>query len=117
MYLPLVLHAPPPPRSNIPPPDLMSGTYQAPRTRARNMLLQDLATNAPTPTYYEYPPSRAPHPFMGLGKFLAGRIHQMRGAKSYLAAHPSWSDQDPNLTCISKLFLLVRKSPGYPWSP
>ena len=23
----------------------------------------------------------------------------MRAAKSYLAAHPSWSDEDPNLTC------------------
>src|SRR5437879_4277381 len=29
---------------------------------------------------------------MGLGKFMAGRIHQMRAQKSYLAAHPSWSD-------------------------
>jgi len=63
------------------------------------MLLQDWATNAPTPPYYEYPPSLAPHPFMGLAKFLAGRIHQMRAAKSYLAANPSWSDEDPNLPC------------------
>jgi len=36
---------------------------------------------------------------MGLGKFVAGRIHQMRSAKSYLVAHPSWSDEDPELTC------------------
>jgi len=77
----------------------MSRTHQALRARARNMLLQDWATDAPTPPYYEYPPSLTPHPFMGLGKFLAGRIHQMRSAKSYLAAHPSWSDEDPNLTC------------------
>ena len=61
------------------------------------MLLQDWANDAPTPPYHEYPPSLAPHPFMGLGKFLAGRIHQMRVAKSYLAAHPSWSDEDSSL--------------------
>jgi len=36
---------------------------------------------------------------MGLGKFVAGRIHQMRSAKSYLAAHPSWSDENPDPTC------------------
>ena len=29
---------------------------------------------------------------MGLDRFSAGRIHQMRAGKSYLAAHPSWSD-------------------------
>ena len=89
----------PPPRTNIPPPDLMRRTYQALRARARNRLLQDWATDAPTPPYYEYPPTHTPHPFMGLGKFMAGRIHQMQAAKSYLAAHPSWSDKDPNLTC------------------
>jgi len=27
---------------------------------------------------------------MGLGKFIAGRIHQMRAGKSCLAAHPAW---------------------------
>jgi len=90
---------PPPPGTNIPPPDLMEKTYRALRARARHMLLQDWATDDPTPPYYEYPPSVTPHPFMGLGKFLAGRIHQMRAGKSYLAAHPSWSDEDPNLTC------------------
>jgi len=31
---------------------------------------------------------------MGLGKFLAGRIHQMRAGKSYLAAHPTWRSPD-----------------------
>jgi len=63
------------------------------------MLRQDWADDDPTPPYYDYHPSLTPHPFMGLGKFLAGRIHQMRAGKSYLAAHPSWSDEDPNLTC------------------
>jgi len=63
------------------------------------MLLQDWATDAPTPPYYEYPPSFTPHPFIGLGKFVAGRIQQIRAAKSDLAAHLSWSDENPNLTC------------------
>ena len=77
----------------------MRKTYQALRARARNMLVQDWITDDPTPPYYEYPPSLSPHPFMGLGKFVAGRIHQMRSGKSYLAAHPSWSDEDADPTC------------------
>jgi len=97
--LPLVLHTLPPPGTNIPPPELMRKTYQALWAQARHMLLQDWAKDDPTPAYYDYPPSLTPHPFMGLGKFVAGRIHQMRVGKSYLAAHPSWSDEDPNLTC------------------
>jgi len=97
--LPLVLHAPPPPGTNIPLPDLMRKTYQALRARARNMLVQDWVTDDPTPPNYEYPPSLSPHPFMGLGNFVAGRIHQMRSARSYLAAHPSWCDENPDPTC------------------
>jgi len=77
----------------------MKRTYQALRTRARNMLLQDWVTDAPTPPYYVFPPSLSPHPFMGLGKFVAGRIHQMRAAKSYLAAHTSWFDENLDPTC------------------
>jgi len=77
----------------------MKWTYSALRTRTRNMLLQDWATDAPTPPYYEYPPSLSPHPFMGLGKFVAGRIHQMGVAKCYLAANPSWFNEDPDMTC------------------
>jgi len=97
--LPLVLHTPLPPGTNIPPLELMRKTYQALRARARNMLLQDWATDAPTPPNYEYLPSLSPYPFMGLGKFVAGRIHQMQAAKSYLAAHRSWFDENPVLTC------------------
>ena len=36
---------------------------------------------------------------MGLDKFVAGRIHQMRAGKSYLANHPSWFDENPSVTC------------------
>jgi len=63
------------------------------------MLIQDLATDDPAPPYNEYPPSLSPHRFMGLEKFLAGRIQQMRAAKSFLATHPVWFDENPNLTC------------------
>jgi len=63
-----------------------------------DMLLKDWASDAPTPPYYNHPPRLSPHPFMGLGKFMAGRIHQMCSAKSYLAAHPSWLDENPVLT-------------------
>ena len=77
----------------------MRKTYQAHRARARNMLIEDWVTDDPAPPYYKYPPSFSPHPFMGLGKFVVGRIHQMRSAKGYLAAHPSWSDEDPDPTC------------------
>jgi len=48
--LPLVLRAPPPPGANIP-PELMKRAYQALHTRARNMLLQDWAADAPRPPY------------------------------------------------------------------
>jgi len=51
------------------------------------------------PRYYTFPLSLTPHPFMGLGKFMAGRIHQMRAQKSYRAAHPSWSRVDEPRYC------------------
>ena len=55
----------------------------------------------PPPVYYQYPCRLDPHPFMGLDKFIAGRIHQMRAHKSYLAAHPSWWSEDPDISCPS----------------
>ena len=36
---------------------------------------------------------------MGLSKFLAGRFHQMRSGKSYLAAHSSRFNRDVPSTC------------------
>jgi len=65
--LPLILHAPPPPGTNIPPPALMRKTYQALRSRARNMLIQDWVTDDPAPPYYEYPPLPFPTPLYGAG--------------------------------------------------
>ena len=53
----------------------------------------------PSPDYYTYPCCLDPPPFMGLDKFIAGRLHQMRAHKSYLAAHPSWWSEDPDTSC------------------
>ena len=97
--LPMVLHAPPPPGTDIPPPRLMIRTYLALKKRARDALLDEWATLHPAPDYYPYPPRLTPPPFMGLDKFVAGRIHQMRAGKSYLAAHPSCWSELPNDTC------------------
>ena len=96
---PLILHPPHRPGSNIPPAQLMARTYHALRTRTRYMLIKDWATDAPTPTYYKHPPCLSAHPFRGLGKLVAGRIHQMRAAKSYIMAHPYWFEEYPSLTC------------------
>jgi len=53
---------------------------------------------APDLARYPSRPSLKPHPFIGLDKFSAGRLHQMRSGKRYLPAHPSW-DSDVPTTC------------------
>src|ERR1700712_2802325 len=77
----------------------MARPYHSLRRRAQTLLLEDWTSAFPTPDYYPYPPRLAPHPFMGLDKFTAGRIHQMRARKSYLANHPSWFDEEPSTLC------------------
>ena len=76
----------------------MPKTYRALKKRARDAHLDDWKTLHPTPGYYPYSPRLSPHPFMGLDKFVAGRIHQMRANKSYLTALPSWWSELPNVT-------------------
>lgn len=98
---PLVLHSLPPLNTNIPPAQLMVWTYRALGAWASPILLRDYASDAPTPQYYSHPPQLTPHQFMGLGKFMAGGVHQMRSAKSYLAAQPSWLGEDPDDSCPS----------------
>jgi len=83
----------------FPPPELMRKTYQPLRARARKMLLQDSATDAPTPPYYRYPAALSAPPFMGLGNFVAGRIHRALLANSYLAAQASSYDENPDPPC------------------
>src|SRR5437660_12416111 len=73
--------------------------YRALKARVRSQLLQDWKLLCPPHPSYAYEPSLRPHPFMGLDRFTAGRLHQMRSGKSYLAAHTSWDDRDSPKTC------------------
>jgi len=90
---------------------LLTGHYPEPapgrshpqlKLQCKNLLMDEWGRAAPVPSRYPYQPSLQPHPFMGLDKFSAGRIHQMRSGKSYLRAHPSW-DSDAPTTCPSCL--------------
>jgi len=87
------------PAPNLPPQSLMDNTYSALKKRMREALLEEWSSLFPTPGYYLHPPALQPRPFMGLGKFVAGRIHQMRAGKSYLAAHPTWRSPDADTSC------------------
>jgi len=75
---------------NLPPQSLMESTYSALKKRVRDALIEDWSRLFPPPAYYHHPPALHHRPFMGLGKFVAGIIHQMRAWKTYLAAHASW---------------------------
>jgi len=72
--------------------------YARLKLRAKQLLLSDWSTT-PAPPYHPYPPSTPPHPFIGLGKFVAGTINQMRFRTTYLAAHPSWDSPDADTSC------------------
>jgi len=82
----------------LPPVPGVVPSYACLKLRANQLLLSDWSST-PAPPYYPYPPSTRPHPFMGLGKFVAGRLHQMLSGKSYLSAHPSWGDPDADTSC------------------
>ena len=83
----------------LPPQSLMDSTYSALKNRIRERLLVEWAFLFPTPGYYLHPPALQPRPFMGLGKFVAGKIHQMRAGKGYLAAHPTGRSPDADTSC------------------
>jgi len=77
-------------------------SYPQLKLKCKNLLMEEWDKAAPDPARYPYQPSLKPHPFMGLDKFTAGRLHQMRSGKSYLRAHPSWDSEVPT-TCPSCL--------------
>ena len=81
------------------PQSLMDNTYSALKKRARETHLAEWASLFPTTGYYLHPPALSARPFMGLGKFVAGRIQQIRAGKSYLAAHPTWRSPDADTSC------------------
>src|SRR5437879_2452195 len=71
-------------------------SYSPLKRKARALLMDHWTLQVPPPLYCLYNPTTIPHAFMGLDRFSARRIHQMRAGKSYLAGHPSWSDdRDP----------------------
>jgi len=77
------------PTGVLPPQSLMDNTYAALKKRVREALLAEWTSPFPTPGYYLHPPALHPSPFMGSDKLVAGRLHQIRAGKSYLAAHPT----------------------------
>ena len=83
----------------IPHPDPPPDSYTTMKKESRAILLRQWTTMTPPLPGYSFTPSLTPHPFMGLSKFLAGRIHQMRSGKSYLAAHPSWFNRELPTLC------------------
>lgn len=74
----------------LPPPSLMTRTYSVLKKRVMEARIEHWSQRFPPLAYYYHSPAIHPPPFMGLNKFTAGQIHQMRARKSYLAAHPSW---------------------------
>jgi len=75
-------------------------SYPRLKLECKNLLMKEWREAAPDPARYQYQPLLRPHQFMGLDKFSAGHLHQMRSGKSYLRAHPSW-DSDVPTTCPS----------------
>jgi len=84
---------------SLPPHNTMTNAYKALKGGTRLLLVEEWRQRAPPSLYYPFPLSLTPHPFMGFGKFMAGRIYRMRAPKSYLAAHPSCSRVDEPRHC------------------
>ena len=82
----------------LPSDDITNNAYRALKRQAQTLMMEHLRS-LPLLDYYPYPLCLLPHPFMGLGKFMAGRMHQMRSQKRYLAAHPSWFNAHDSPLC------------------
>jgi len=87
------------PTPSLPRQSLMDNTYSALKKRVRETLLAEWSSLCQTPAYYLHPAALSLRPFMGLGKFVAGRIHQMRAGKSHLAADPTMMSPDTDTSC------------------
>lgn len=76
-------------------PPQQGKSYPLPPTSKKFILEKALRrweeTTSPPP-YYQFSPTIKPPLFMSLDRFTAGRFHQVRAHKSYLAAHQSWQD-------------------------
>lgn len=62
---------------SLPSDKVMIKTYRALRSRARNMMIEHWSSLSLL-NYYPFDLRLSLHPFMGLGRFMAERIHQMR---------------------------------------
>ena len=71
----------------LPSDEIITNTYRALNRRAQTLMMEHWHS-LPLPDYYPYPLRLSPHPFMGLGKFMAGRIHQMGSQKRWLPTPP-----------------------------
>jgi len=78
---------------------LMDNTYSALKKTLREKPLEEWSSLFPTSGYYLHPPALHPRPFMGFGKFVAGRLHQMRAGKGYLGARPTWRSPAADTSC------------------
>ena len=65
----------------LPSDEIMTNAYRALKRQAQTLMMEHWRS-LPLLNYYHYPLRLSPHPFMGLGKFMVGRIHQMRSQKS-----------------------------------
>jgi len=101
--------------ATLAPQSLMDNTDSALKKRVRETLCAEWASLFLTPGYYLHPPALSPRPFMGLGKFVAGRIHQMRARQGYLTAHPTWRSLTPRPPApVAAWSLKPSSTPSYP---
>ncbi|KAG0127664.1 hypothetical protein HOY82DRAFT_613226 [Tuber indicum] len=92
-----------PAAERLPPDVLLMDDSDLQMTAHRIKLLTDWSLQAPPDLYYHYPVSTRPHAFIGLDRFIAGRIYQICSGKSYLSRHHAWDkDGEPSLCWHSK---------------
>jgi len=91
------------------PLSLMDYTYSALKRSVMEALIAEWPGLLPTPGYYHHLPALNLQRFVGLGKLIARRIHQMSAGKSYLAAHPTWRSPDAD-TSYPRVVLSLRRS-------
>ena len=77
----------------------MDNTYSTLKQKVREALLEEWARLFPAPGSVHHSATVNPQPFMGLGTFMAWRIHQMRAGKRELAAHTTWRTLDAHTSC------------------
>jgi len=88
-----------PEAASLPLHNTMTNLYRARQGRTQLLLLDEWRCLVLPPSYYTFPLSLTPHPFIGLAKFMAGRIHEMTAHPTYLPSDPSWFRLDGFTHC------------------